>query len=60
MAKKQNTQSAKPETISCSNCGMAEADWPDEGYSVGSRKYCCQGCAEDTGCTCGEADRATA
>ena len=57
MEKKQ--KSSNKDTV-CSNCGMAAADWPQGGYKLGSQSYCCQGCAEQTGCTCSEDSRATA
>jgi hypothetical protein len=31
---------------------MAKHEWPGEGYSEGGQTYCCQGCAEGTGCLC--------
>jgi len=31
---------------------MIKNDWPGEGYSHGGESYCCQGCAEGTGCIC--------
>ena len=31
---------------------MIKNDWPGEGYSHEGEIYCCQGCAEGTGCTC--------
>lgn len=34
---------------------MVKNDWPGEGYTSGGETYCCQGCAEGTGCTCQEA-----
>jgi hypothetical protein len=37
---------------SCPACGMARASWPDEGYVRAGVEFCCQGCAEGTGCTC--------
>lgn len=40
----------------CPGCGMARADWPETGYTYDERRYCCQGCAEGTGCTCAEED----
>ena len=55
----QKQKSSKTETV-CANCGMAAADWPQGGYKLGSQSYCCQGCAEQTGCTCSEDNRATA
>jgi hypothetical protein len=38
--------------ILCPNCKMPKNDWPGEGYTLGGQSYCCQGCAEGTGCTC--------
>jgi hypothetical protein len=31
---------------------MPKNDWPGEGYTHEGQSYCCQGCAEGTGCTC--------
>jgi hypothetical protein len=31
---------------------MVKNEWPGEGYTFGGQNYCCQGCAEGTGCTC--------
>jgi hypothetical protein len=31
---------------------MTKNDWPGEGYTHEGETYCCQGCAEGTGCTC--------
>jgi hypothetical protein len=36
----------------CPTCAMNKNDWPGEGYSHEGQTYCCQGCAEGTGCTC--------
>jgi hypothetical protein len=36
----------------CPGCGMTKNDWPGEGYTHEGQSYCCQGCAEGTGCTC--------
>ncbi len=36
----------------CPGCGMLKNDWPGEGYTHENETYCCQGCAEGTGCTC--------
>ena len=39
----------------CAACGMEELGW-DASYgeedSLDNTRYCCQGCAEGTGCTC--------
>jgi len=31
---------------------MLKNEWPGEGYTHDGETYCCQGCAEGTGCTC--------
>jgi len=36
----------------CPRCGMIKNDWPGEGYTHDGEIYCCQGCAENTGCVC--------
>ena len=39
----------------CPNCGMEKADWRGnngQGFQMGDKTYCCQGCATGTGCTC--------
>jgi hypothetical protein len=36
----------------CPGCGMLKNEWPGEGYTHGGETYCCQGCAEATGCIC--------
>jgi hypothetical protein len=36
----------------CPGCGMPKNEWPGEGYTHEGESYCCQGCAEGTGCTC--------
>ena len=43
----------------CASCGLAADEW-SESYKLGSKTYCCQGCAEQTGCTCSTDARATA
>ena len=38
----------------CANCGMEKADWHGnngQGFRLGDKTYCCQGCATGTGCT---------
>jgi len=40
----------------CPNCGMPESEWQGDdghGHSMDGQVYCCEGCAEGTGCTCG-------
>jgi len=36
----------------CPGCRMIKNEWPGEGYTHDGETYCCQGCAEGTGCTC--------
>ena len=36
----------------CPGCGMNKKEWPGEGYSHEGETFCCQGCAEGSGCTC--------
>jgi len=57
MSKKK--QSSTKDSGVCANCGMDSSDWSDS-YQQGSETYCCQGCAEQTGCTCNVDKRATA
>lgn len=53
--KTQTTQSppeAAAPSPTCPGCGMIKNEWPGEGYTHEGESYCCQGCAEGTGCTC--------
>ena len=36
----------------CPGCRMVKNKWPGEGYTHDGETYCCQGCAEGTGCIC--------
>ncbi len=39
----------------CPNCGMPKEEWMGnngQGFQMGDKTYCCQGCATGTGCTC--------
>jgi hypothetical protein len=39
----------------CPACGMTKDQWKGNGgrgVSRGGRTYCCDGCANGTGCTC--------
>jgi len=39
----------------CAQCGLEKIFWSDnsgEGYAKGKTIYCCEGCAEGTGCLC--------
>jgi hypothetical protein len=47
-----DTKTEQQPLPACPNCGMLKNDWPGEGYTQGGQSYCCQGCAEGTGCTC--------
>lgn len=42
----------------CTACGMPRRAWrggSGQGYPLDGDTFCCQGCAEGTGCTCGDA-----
>ena len=44
------------EVVVCPNCGRPESTWREnggEGYAEGGQTYCCRGCADELGCTCG-------
>ncbi len=44
----------------CSKCGLPKSQWTGnngQGYTKDGQAYCCEGCADNTGCTCGS-DRA--
>lgn len=48
-----DTQPAAAQT--CPNCGMARNEWRGnggQGYEMAGQTYCCEGCAEGSGCTC--------
>jgi hypothetical protein len=47
----ENVASSTP-LPACPGCGMIKNEWPGEGYTHDGEPYCCQGCAENTGCTC--------
>jgi hypothetical protein len=36
----------------CPGCTMVKNEWPGEGYTHDGETYCCQGCAEGSGCIC--------
>ena len=36
----------------CPGCAMIKNEWPGEGYTHEGQSYCCQGCAEGSGCIC--------
>jgi hypothetical protein len=54
MEKPQSRRFRKKSTLkpACPGCGMLKNDWPGEGYTHDGETYCCQGCAEGTGCVC--------
>jgi len=55
-AAKVKTRAPKPPgstpSPACPGCGLIKNSWPGEGYTHAGETYCCQGCAEGTGCTC--------
>lgn len=45
----------KTTTQTCANCGIPRDQWRGnngQGFQMGDKTYCCQGCATGTGCTC--------
>jgi hypothetical protein len=57
MNKRTKTKSTPPPPT-CPGCGMIKNSWPGEGYTHENQTYCCQGCAEGTGCTCNQVAKA--
>ena len=55
-AQQANTTGSPRDTEeTCPNCGMPKVEWMGnngEGFKMGEKTYCCQGCAIGTGCTC--------
>ena len=46
--------------VSCPTCGRVLDDWPNpQGFKKADEVYCCQGCAEGTGCICDEEPEAS-
>jgi len=41
---------------SCPRCGLRSEHWDNsgQGYQDGAARFCCQGCAEQSGCTCAQ------
>jgi hypothetical protein len=43
------------ETVeACPGCGMERTEWPTKGHVSEGVRFCCQGCADNSGCTCEE------
>ena len=40
------------EIEACPNCGVPRSEWPEAGFTKEEELYCCEGCADTTGCTC--------
>src|SRR5260370_41793942 len=51
------SNSPAPPLPACPGCGMVKNSWPGEGYTHEGETFCCQGCAEGTGCTCATLDK---
>jgi hypothetical protein len=47
---RQNTKARV--NVACPNCGMNLQKAPNAGFAKYGDTYCCQGCADGTGCTC--------
>lgn len=38
--------------IQCPQCGIPQAQWLNPCKNAQGENYCCEGCAEETGCIC--------
>lgn len=51
----RNTQNRKSRTnLACPSCGMDLTKPQIQGFIFRNETFCCQGCAEGSGCTCNE------
>ena len=51
----RNHKNSKAYTdLSCPGCGMRLDSRKTDGFVSGNETYCCEGCAEGTGCTCSD------
>ena len=51
----ENQGQMQNQAQACANCGMPKDEWRGnngQGFQMADKTYCCQGCAEGTGCTC--------
>jgi len=54
-------QEPQLEADSCPTCALDKIDWKGNrgrGYKQAGEIYCCQGCADGSGCTCNEDEQA--
>lgn len=57
MKTKSKTQTKSKAT--CPECGMSAKDWTGnqgKGIEKNGTRYCCEGCAQGTGCICEDRD----
>jgi hypothetical protein len=50
-------ESSGAESQTCPGCGMRREDWKENkgrGIQADDATYCCRGCADGNGCSCGE------
>jgi len=40
----------------CLTCGSSSSEWLNGGVAISGKTYCCQGCANSTGCVCRSQD----
>ncbi len=53
--KKQKGSYVAEEIRICPHCGMPQTEWKGnsgKGYRQDDKVYCCQSCANETGCDC--------
>ncbi|MBI4314189.1 MAG: hypothetical protein HY594_05180 [Candidatus Omnitrophica bacterium] len=53
MAKEREREGQEEKGATCAECGM---EINGAGYTEGNEIYCCQGCADGSGCTCAAED----
>ena len=49
-----NMKAAADQTseVECPQCGLPVSGWSSQGFAKEGHTFCCQGCAEGTGCIC--------
>jgi len=55
MNEQEKKGASQTQEQTCPNCNMPKSEWMGnnkQGFQVGDKTYCCQGCAIGTGCTC--------
>jgi hypothetical protein len=51
----QDQSQGQTQMQTCPNCQIPKDEWRGnngQGFQMGEKTYCCQGCATGSGCTC--------